>query len=547
MSAKFEKAGGNNMKLTFIGAAHEVTGSCHLLEANGKHMLVDCGMEQGPNLYENQELPIAASEVDYILLTHAHIDHSGGIPKLYKEGFRGQIFSTFPTSDLCDIMLRDSAHIQEFEAEWRNRKAKRSGNELYEPMYTMQDAIDAIKLFVPCNYSEMITICDGVQIRFTDVGHLLGSASIEVWITEANVSKKIVFSGDIGNIHQPIIKDPSYVEEADYVIIESTYGDRLHGAEIPDYVGEFTRVLKETFAKGGNVVIPSFAVGRTQEMLYFIREIKEKNLLSEFPDFEVYVDSPLAIEATNIFSKNMKCCFDREAMDLVNRGINPLVFPGLKISLTSEESKMINFDSKPKVIISAAGMCDAGRIRHHLKHNLWREESTILFVGYQAIGTLGRAIVEGAPSVKLFGEVVMVRANIERLKGISGHADMHGLLTWLKGVKSPIERVFVVHGEDQVTDEFAATIKTELGLETYAPYSGGSVDLAKNIILGEGVKTPKRISEKQVVVHASAVFNRLLLAGKRLLDVIGKCEGMANKDLTKFESQIQNLADKWER
>ncbi|MEG0793026.1 MAG: MBL fold metallo-hydrolase, partial [Lachnospiraceae bacterium] len=367
------------MKLTFIGAAHEVTGSCHLLEANGRNILIDCGMEQGVDLYENQELPISPHEIDYILLTHAHIDHSGLIPLMCKRGFKGQIITTHATTDLCKIMLLDSAHIQEFEAEWHNRKAKRSGAELYEPIYSMQDALDALELLVPYPYGKKIELCSGVWVRFVDVGHLLGSASIEVWIQEVDVEKKIVFSGDVGNKNQPIIKDPSLVKEADYVVIESTYGNRVHGEEVPDYVGDFTRILSETFDRGGNVVIPAFAVGRTQEMLYFIREIKEKNLISKYPDFQVYVDSPLAIEATNVFTNNMKDCFDEDAMKMVNQGENPLVFPGLKLSITSDESKMINFDYKPKVIISASGMCEAGRIRHHLKHNLWREECTVLF------------------------------------------------------------------------------------------------------------------------------------------------------------------------
>ena len=534
------------MKLTFIGAAHEVTGSCHLLEANGKKILVDCGMEQGPDLYENQELPIAASDVDYILLTHAHIDHSGKIPLMCKHGFKGGIVTTFATADLCNIMLRDSAHIQEFEAEWRNRKAKRSGAPLYEPLYTMQDAIDAIGLLEPCDYGQQIQLCDGIWVRFTDIGHLIGSASIEVWIEEDSISKKIVFSGDVGNVEQPILRNPLPTKEADYVVIESTYGNRIHSEERPDYLGEFTRILKETFEKGGNVVIPSFAVGRTQEILYFIREIKEKNLLPEFPSFEVYVDSPLAIEATSVFTKNSKSCFDEEAMQLVNSGINPLVFPGLKLSVTSDDSKLINFDSNPKVIISASGMCEAGRIRHHLKHNLWRPESTILFVGYQSVGTLGRKLIDGAPSVKLFGENIEVSARIESLKGISGHADMEGLLAWLREFESDVQHVFVVHGEDRVTEEFAQTVTDTFGWNAFAPYSGGSVDLATNQILTEGVRIAKKKEEKPSKMRAASAFNRLVLACKRLMTVVMKCEGMANKDLAKFEGQIQNLVDKWD-
>lgn len=535
------------MKLTFIGADHEVTGSCHLIEACGKNILVDCGMEQGPDLYENQEIPVTAGDIDYILLTHAHIDHSGKIPLLCKEGFHGEIIATFATADLCNIMLRDSAHIQEFEAEWRNRKAKRSGGPQYEPLYTMEHAEAAIGLFAPCDYDQRITLCEGIDVRFTDVGHLLGSAAIEVWLTEENSTKKIVFSGDVGNINQPIIRNPQKVEEADYIVIESTYGNRIHAEEIPDYVGEFTRILKETFDKEGNVVIPSFAVGRTQELLYFIREIKEKNLIPEYSDFEVYVDSPLAAEATNVFHKNIKGCFDEAAMALVEKGINPLIFPGLKKTTTSEESKMINFDSKPKVIISASGMCEAGRIRHHLKHNLWRKECTVCFVGYQAVGTLGRKLIEGAECVKLFGETVEVNAAIKSLKGISGHADMNGLLNWLKGFKTGPQHVFVVHGEDMVTDEFAQTVTDRFGWPALAPYSGGCVDLATGEILSIGIREPKRAVEKPSQIRKQNAFYRVVAAAKRLLEVVYKNEGLANKELAKFESQIQNLADKWDR
>ena len=535
------------MRLSFFGAAHEVTGSCHLLEACGKNILIDCGMEQGPDLYENQELPVTPGEVDYILLTHAHIDHSGNIPLLVKKGFSGEIITTFATADLCDIMLRDSAHIQEFEAEWRNRKARRSGEPEYEPIYTVADADAATKLLAPVDYGQKITLCDGIEVRFNDVGHLLGSASIEVWVTEGEVSKKIVFSGDVGNKNQPIIKDPQLVKEADYVVIESTYGDRTHGEDIPDYVGEFTRILRETFQKGGNVVIPSFAVGRTQEILYFIRDIKEKNLLPEFPGFEVYVDSPLAIEATNVFNKNVKGCFDEDAMALVNQGINPLLFQGLKTTITSDESRQINFDTKPKVILSASGMCEAGRIRHHLKHNLWRPECTICFVGYQAVGTLGRKLIEGAQSVKLFGENITVNAKIEVLRGISGHADMNGLLDWLAGFEKVPDRVMVVHGEDTVTDHFAALVEEQFGCPAFAPYSGGSVDLATNEIITIGQKIPKKAEEKPNKIKSASAFNRLVAAAKRLLNVVYKNEGIANKDMAKFETQIQNLADKWDR
>ncbi len=535
------------MKLTFIGAAHEVTGSCHMIEACGKRILVDCGMEQGEDLFENQEIPVKSADIDYVLLTHAHIDHTGKVPMLCKEGFAGDIVCTFGTADLCSIMLRDSAHIQEFEAEWRNRKAKRSGAPEYEPLYTMEHAEAAIRMLAPIDYNQKITLCEGIEVRFTDVGHLLGSAAIEVWITEAGISRKLVFSGDVGNIEQPILRNPALVEEADYVIIESTYGNRTHGEERPDYVGEFTQILRETFAKGGNVIIPSFAVGRTQEILYFIREIKEQNLIPEYPDFEVYVDSPLAIEATRVFNKNVWTCFDDEALALVRDGINPIIFPGLKTTVTAEESKLINFQTNPKVIISASGMCEAGRIRHHLKHNLWRSDSTICFVGYQAAYTLGRKLIEGAEHVRLFGETVEVNARIVSLKGISGHADRNGLLSWLKGFQEKPTRVFVVHGEDTVTEEFAADVTDTLGIPSYAPYSGACVDLVTGTMLSHGQRIPIKKSDKAAKAKKNAAFNRVVAAAKRLMEVVLKNEGIANKDLAKFEGQIQSLADKWDR
>lgn len=533
------------MKLTFIGAAHEVTGSCHYLNACNKNILVDYGMEQGRNLFENVPLPADPAQIDYVFLTHAHIDHSGLLPLLYAGGFRGRIFATDASCGLSNIMLRDSAHIQMFEAEWRNRKAKRSSEiEKYVPLYDMEAAEGAIKLLTPVHYGVKTDVCDGITIRFTDVGHLLGSAAIEVWLTEGSVTKKIVFSGDIGNVNQPIIKDPSTVDEADYVLIESTYGDRLHTTERVDYIAELTQTLQETFSRGGNVVIPSFAVGRTQEMLYFLRKIKEDGLIRDYPDFPVYVDSPLAVEATNIFHKNESDCFDEAAMELVNKGINPIDFPNLNLSVTPEESKEINDDDVPKVIISASGMCEAGRIRHHLKHNLWRPESTVLFVGYQAEGTLGRALTEGAKSVKLFGEPIEVRAEIKVLEGLSGHADRDGLVNWMKGFKSKPEKVFVVHGEDTVTDTFAKTLHDELGLDAYAPYSGTVFNLVTGQL--EFTAEGKRVAETRVHT-GSTIFDRLLAAGQRLMAVIRKNEHTANKDMAKFADQINALCEKWDR
>ena len=532
------------MKLTFIGAAHEVTGSCHYLEACGKHILIDCGLEQGPDLYENQEIPINPSMIDYILLTHAHIDHSGKIPLLVKNGFKGEIICTFATSDLCSIMLRDSAHIQESEAEWRNRKALRSGAPLYEPLYTVQDAMNAVALLAPIDYNQTIQLCEGIELRFTDVGHLLGSSCIEVWITEDGVSKKIVFSGDVGNIDQPIIKDPQHVDAADYLVIESTYGNRVHSTVKPDYIKDLTRVLRETFAKGGNVVIPSFAVGRTQELLYFIREIKENNLLPEYQNFEVYVDSPLAIEATNVFQKNVQSCFDEDAMALISKGINPLLFQGLKTTITSEESKMINFNDKPKVIISASGMCEAGRIRHHLKHNLWNRKSSIIFVGYQAEGTLGRLLLDGAKEVTLFGENVQVNAQIHNLEGFSGHADKDGLFAWLSGFQTVPKHVFLVHGEEESKKAFAYTVKEKLGYDPIVVTEQSEYVLEKDEIVDSRIIENDGLQEEII----SNTQDTLTDIHSRIEDILYNAKLAVGKDISPAKmTKINNLVMELEK
>lgn len=533
------------MKLVFLGADHEGTGSCHYLEVGKKHILVDYGMEQGVNVFENEPLPVSESMIDYVLLTHAHIDHSGMLPLLYAKGFRGQVYTTDATADLCSIMLRDCAHIQMMEAEWKNRKAKRSGAVAAgDPLYTMEDAEGLIKRIVPCHYGKEVQICDEVKVRFTDIGHLLGSASIEVWLTEDGVTKKVVFSGDIGNKNQPLLKDPVLTKEADYVVMESTYGNRLHSTQRPDFVTELAAILQETFDRGGNVVIPSFAVGRTQEILYFLRKIKVDRLVKGHERFPVYVDSPLAVEATGIFEENRFECFDEDAMELVREGINPISFAGLKLAITSEESKEINFIDTPKVIISASGMCEAGRIRHHLKHNLWRPECTILFVGYQAVGTLGRSIVEGAEEVRLFGEPIQVRAKIRQLIGMSGHADKDGLIEWISGFEEKPRKVFVVHGEDTVCTSFAECLKVEYGHHAYAPYSGTVFNLASGKLEYEAEPIPVKKKGKSPV--AAGVYARLLAAAQRLLALVQKKDGMPNKDAAKFADQINSLCDKYQ-
>ncbi|MFR7451490.1 MAG: MBL fold metallo-hydrolase RNA specificity domain-containing protein [Gemmiger sp.] len=541
------------MKLTFLGAAHEVTGSCTLVEAAGHRFLVDCGMEQGRNTYENEDLPCAPGEIEAVLLTHAHIDHSGRLPYLYKNGYRGPIYATDATTDLCDIMLEDSAHIQEQEAEWKNRKAQRSGREPVEPDYTVQDALAVMEQFRPQPYGKPVAVLPGVQATFTDVGHLLGSSSITLRITEEGRTETIVFSGDIGNSNQPMLRDPQYLTEADYVVMESTYGNRSHGPKA-DYVGELAAVLQRTFDRGGNVVIPSFAVGRTQEMLYFIRQIKAENRVRGHGNFEVYVDSPLASKSTTIFRENYSECFDQEALDLVRSGQNPLSFPGLRISETKEDSVAINADPSPKVILSASGMCDAGRIRHHLKHNLWREECTILFVGYQAAGSLGRTLLEGADQVKLFGEEVQVNAEIAQMSGMSGHADHDGLLRWLHSFAPKPGYVFVNHGDDEVCAGFAKELEGE-GYAAEAPYPGGSYLLAGGAVRcldrGNTEKIARREPEPAAAGYktrrASQAFERLVNMGRRLMVVIEHNRGGANKDLARFASQIASLCDKWDR
>ena len=534
------------MKLMFIGADHEVTGSCHYVECGDTKLVVDYGMEQGVNIYENVDLPVPCAELDYVLLTHAHIDHAGCIPLLYAKGFRGQIITTYATGDLCQIMLRDSAHIQEMEAEWKNRKARRAGEPEVVPLYTMDDAQGALSHLKTFEYGEMVRLNDNISLRFTDAGHLLGSASIEMWCREGEAEKKIVFSGDIGNKNKPLIRDPEYVKDADYVLMECTYGNKTHGA-VMEHIDELTEIIQRTLDKGGNVVIPAFAVGRTQELLYFIRKIKSDHLIFGHEGFEVYVDSPLAVEATNVFKKNLMRCYDEETQALVEQGINPIEFPGLKLSVTSDDSRAINFDQKPKVIISASGMCDAGRIRHHLKHNLWRPECTIVFAGFQAEATLGRSLIDGASEVKLFGESIDVRAQIKSIKGLSSHADVSGLMEWIKAFEKKPDMVFTVHGDDEVCDIFADRLRKELGLNASAPFSGAVFDLTEGkwLVETEGIPVAKAVTPDRK--RSDSVFARLVAAGERLARVILHNEGGANKDLAKFADQIHSLCDKWDR
>lgn len=531
------------MKLTFFGAAKAVTGSCHCVEVNGHKVLVDCGLQQGRDERDNRELDFSPSYIDDVVVTHAHIDHSGRIPLLVKEGFSGNIYCTRLTAQLLSIMLRDSAQIQENDAAYENQKGKRAGKPPVEPLYTLVDVEKALRHIVTCEYGQELEISDGIKVRFVDAGHLLGSACVEMWLTEQGFTKKIVFSGDIGNRKQPIIRSPQPITEADYVVTESTYGDRLHNVkEKPNYADDLARVIDETLARGGNLVIPSFAVGRTQELLYFMREIKEQGLVDADPDFQVYVDSPLAGAATEIFSGDLTGYLDEETVEHL-RGGALFRFPGLNITESTEESRELNLDARPKVIISASGMCDAGRIRHHLKHNLWRPECTILFVGYQAEGSLGRRILDGAGHVKLFGEEIAVRARIVRFHGLSSHADRDGLVRWINHFTPKPQQVFVVHGEARAAENYAQTL-TEMGFSAHAPNYEEVYDLLEDRMIAPGIVLE---SKEAPVDPGSPAYRRLEDIGKRLMDVIAHNKGGTNKDLGKFADQIRALISKWDR
>ena len=533
------------MQITFLGAAREVTGSCYLLETGGKRIMIDCGMEQGPDLYENQTLNVSPASVDAILLTHAHIDHSGKLPLMYKNGYRNRIYMTRASRDLCKIMLMDSAHIQEQEAKWRNKKAKRSSTQPpYTPLYDSIDAENTLKLIRALDYDCAFDVCEGVRARFIDAGHLLGSAYIELTLTENGERRVVVFSGDIGNENKPIIRNPSVLTNADYVVMESTYGDRTHGDD-PDYVTKLSEIISATFARGGNVVIPTFAVGRMQEMLYFLREIKNRRLVSDFPSFRVYVDSPLAIEATGIYSKNVASLCDDETASLIEKGINPISFQDMVLSVSAEDSKKINAERTPKVILSASGMCEAGRIRHHLKHNLWRPESTVVFVGYQVAGTLGRALLDGAKAVKLFGETVQVRAKIVELPGTSSHADREALLKWAMNFKPKPTRIFVTHGEDAVAASFTDLLFREGGIRAVAPYPGGVYDLVTDECLDRGNTKPLKATRPVRQRNVSAAYQSVLDAVNELQIAVASSEGLSNRILRDIAADIRKTLKKF--
>ena len=529
------------MYLTFYGAAREVTGSCFLLEVMGKRVLIDCGLRQGTDVFDGEDegFLFNAEQIDYVILTHAHIDHSGRLPLLYKKGFRGKIVTTTATAKLCSIMLLDSAHIQESDAEWRNRKGQRSGEYAVQPLYTTEDAEKVSRLFCSYEYDRTVELFHGCKVVFTDAGHLLGSASVTVYATEEDVTKTLVFSGDIGNSAQPLLNDPVYLKKADYIVMESTYADRIHDPadESEDRLAE---VIQSTLDAGGNLVIPSFAVGRTQEILYFIRNIKKLGKVKGHDGFPVVVDSPLAVDATNIFAEIGERYYDEEARDLLAKGINPIGFDGLTVSISSDDSRMINEDETPKVIISASGMCEAGRIRHHLKHNLWRRESTILFVGYQAVGTLGHALLNGAKRVRIFGDDIAVNARIRSLNSTSSHADRMGLMKWLDSFEDRPERVFVVHGGCDNAEKWADDVRKQFGYNAVAPLFSESYDLLKNERIKEGY-VPER-SKRQT---PNTVYKYLLESGGRIGELIKNFSGRTNSETKRFTRELDELFKKY--
>ena len=474
------------MRVTFLGGAEIVTGSCFLIETEQKKFLVDCGLFQGKEEeLNNKPFDFDVKDIDFVVLTHAHIDHSGRIPMLVKEGFKGPIYATKATTDLCAILLPDSGHIQEMECEWQNRKRLRAGKELVKPLYTAEDAKQSLKFFKYVFYGDLLNIDGDISLRFSDAGHILGSSIVEIWVKDRKDIIKLVFSGDLGQNDQPILNDPKIIREADYLFIESTYGNRLHES-FDARVGKLHSIIDNTVKRGGNVVIPSFAVGRTQELLYHLNGLKENGNLK---GVKVFIDSPLAISATKIFMDNPQC-YDDETVKLLKSGDNPFEFDELYFTKTAEESMEINKIKEGAVIISASGMCDAGRIKHHLKYNLWRPESSVVFVGYQAQGTIGRLIEDGAKKVKILGDEIGVLAEIHRIEGFSGHADRDGLLKWLEGFETKPKKVFMVHGEKDAAEEFAGYVKQKLGMETVVPRIGETVDIDLRNAVITGRKQP---------------------------------------------------------
>lgn len=527
------------MKITFLGATKIVTGSNFLVEAAGKKFLVDCGLYQGKAELEEQnyrEFDYNPAEIDFMLLTHAHIDHSGRIPKLYNDGFKGPIYAHKATCDLCQIMLPDSGHIQEMEAEWKNKKRIRKGQPTRGPLYTAEDALKCMEIFVPVKYDEIIQVSENIYVRFNDAGHMLGSSTIEIWAKEDGKETKAVFSGDLGNNDIPLLSEPTMIDNCDYLVMESTYGSRLH-VRNAQKAELFLKIVSETIDNGGTVVIPSFAVGRTQEILYEINKIKENRHDEEFlreyrtlMKVPVYVDSPLAISATQVFKENMDL-FEDEVKEEMERGNNPLEFPGLKFTQTADESKALNESDEPSIIISASGMCDVGRIKHHLKHNIWNPKSTILFVGYQAPGTLGYEIVNGAKKVTIFGEEFAVNARIEYIEGYSGHADQEWLMNFVYSFYNKPKHIFLVHGEEESQEVLRNKILENTGIGVTIPEYGETYQL------DDELRIVNRIKIKKTLTLKNEVLERL----EKLKDELADMEVMVKEDMTDDELRDEDI------
>ena len=537
------------MKITFLGATKTVTGSNFLVEGAGKRFLVDCGLFQGKateELENSEPFEFDINSIDFMLLTHAHIDHSGRIPKLYKDGFRKNVIATKATCDLCSIMLPDSGHIQEMEIEWTNKKRKRKGEEPLEPLYTAEEAARSLELFRAVKYDEVIEIDENIHARFNDAGHMLGSATIEVWINENGKEEKIVFSGDLGNNDIPLLSEPTMIEDADYLVMESTYGSRMHMRN-DDKAELFLNIVSETLERGGTVVIPSFAVGRTQEILFEINKLKDKRDDEDFKKkyeelmrVPVYVDSPLAISATEVFEDNMEL-FDEETQKYISEGNNPLEFPGLKFTRTVEESKALNESDESCIIISASGMCDVGRIKHHLKHNIWNPLNTILFVGYQAPGTLGYSIVNGAKKVKLFGEEMAVNAQIEYIEGYSGHADQEGLLNFIYSFIKKPKHIFLVHGEPEGQEVLRSKIMETTSLPVTIPSFGETYEVTDERVTLTG--RYRRDTKENNKFTRVAIIDRLNGLKERIADMQDLIKDDLNEN-TIENSEIDSLTAK---
>ena len=537
------------MKITFLGATKTVTGSNFLVEGAGKRFLVDCGLFQGKateELENSEPFEFDINSIDFMLLTHAHIDHSGRIPKLYKDGFRKNVIATKATCDLCSIMLPDSGHIQEMEIEWTNKKRKRKGEDPLEPLYTAEEAARSLELFRAVKYDEVIEIDENIHARFNDAGHMLGSATIEVWINENGKEEKIVFSGDLGNNDIPLLSEPTMIEDADYLVMESTYGSRMHMRN-DDKAELFLNIVSETLERGGTVVIPSFAVGRTQEILFEINKLKDKRDDEDFKKkyeelmrVPVYVDSPLAISATEVFEDNMEL-FDEETQKYISEGNNPLEFPGLKFTRTVEESKALNESDESCIIISASGMCDVGRIKHHLKHNIWNPLNTILFVGYQAPGTLGYSIVNGAKKVKLFGEEMAVNAQIEYIEGYSGHADQEGLLNFIYSFIKKPKHIFLVHGEPEGQEVLRSKIMETTNLPVTIPSFGETYEVTDERVTLTG--RYRRDTKENNKFTRVAIIDRLNGLKERIADMQDLIKDDLNEN-TIENSEIDSLTAK---